>query len=245
LLLSDSQSSYQVLFSYNFISDDAAGGPARGSPPSTKSSSQRFSKEGPSSAETDSQKVSKEGPSSVKTESQKVLRGDRPPTKESDSQKLVKGSPPSAKTDKTDSQRAIRETRRTAKETKSQRLAREGPPPTKSDSRNVRECPSSAKTNSQRMEALEKAERDIEKDIMEIAEERRKIWLVHSYDAPLVYLMCFMIIHIGSAFATVQVLAVGTKRMVMICGSVDGAVILVSVLLLMFISKDKNGPGIG
>ncbi|KAL6731961.1 hypothetical protein Aduo_002776 [Ancylostoma duodenale] len=65
--------------------------------------------------------------------------------------------------------------------------------------------------------------------------------LLHSYDAPLLYMMCFIIVHVGSAFATIELLVMRTKKMLLICAAVDICVIIIAIVLLAVISSDKDG----
>lgn len=65
--------------------------------------------------------------------------------------------------------------------------------------------------------------------------------LTNSYDGPLIFLMCFLLILIGSSFTTVQVLTLQSKTMILLCGSVDAAIILVTSMVFPFISSKRNG----
>ncbi|WKX97021.1 hypothetical protein Q1695_013010 [Nippostrongylus brasiliensis] len=147
---------------------------------------------------------------------------------------------------------------------------------------------SKSSTQSKR-KAKQRQERDVEQNLVNMVEERRKIWqfwrnvnvapltqffltvdplawsvfslvacgfvkimfacfifsmLLHSHDAPLVYLTCFLIIHIISLFATLEMLLIQKKKMLLICGSVDAAVIVVMIIVLTLISSTKNGADI-
>ncbi|CAJ0594487.1 unnamed protein product [Cylicocyclus nassatus] len=66
--------------------------------------------------------------------------------------------------------------------------------------------------------------------------------LLHTYDAPLIYMMCFMIINAGSTFVTIELLLKRKQRMVLICALVDALVIVIMIILLALIS-DKEDEG--